>query len=125
MRFALPVFAVLAIVRSLLPIASSFAQGPFDRLKFRSVGPAGMSGRIDDLAVLERNPDVFYIATATGGLWKTENGGITLTSVFDSAATVSIGDVAIPPDDAAPPLPCAVVEPTVRSPKSGASSLRR
>ena len=73
--------------------------GPFDRLKFRNVGPTGPSGRIDDFAVLERDPNVFYIAAATGGLWKTENGGVTLTPVFDSASAISIGDVTIPADD--------------------------
>ena len=40
---------------------------PFDRLKFRSIGPAAPSGRIDDFAVFEKNPAVFYVATATGG----------------------------------------------------------
>ena len=79
---------------------SSFKGGPFDKLRFRNIGPTGPSGRIDDLAVLERDPNVFYIATATGGLWKTTNGGITLAAVFDSAATVSIGAVAIPSNDA-------------------------
>ncbi len=96
---ALRSLVVLAIAVSQAPIVDALAQGPFDKLKFRNIGPAGMSGRIDDLAVLERNPDVFYIATATGGLWKTENGGITVTPVFDSAATASIGAVAIPGDD--------------------------
>ncbi len=73
--------------------------GPFDRLKFRNIGPTGPSGRVDDFAVLERDPNVFYIATATGGLWKSENGGVTLTPVFDSASAISIGDVTIPTDD--------------------------
>ena len=78
---------------------SGFKGGPFDKLQFRNIGPAGMSGRIDDIAVLERDPRIFYVATATGGLWKTVNNGVTLTPVFDSAATSSIGDVAIPADD--------------------------
>ena len=72
---------------------------PFDRLHFRSIGPATMSGRIDDIAVLERDPRTFYIAAATGGLWKTTNNGVSLAPVFDSAAMVSIGAVAIPADD--------------------------
>lgn len=76
-----------------------FKGGPFDQLHFRHIGPTGPSGRIDDFAVLERDPSVFYIATATGGLWKTENGGVTLRPMFDSAAMVSIGAVAIPPND--------------------------
>ncbi|MEO8450709.1 MAG: glycosyl hydrolase [Gemmatimonadota bacterium] len=78
---------------------SSFKGGPFDRLKFRNIGPAGMSGRIDAIAVFERDPRIFYIGTATGGVWKTVNNGITLTPVFDSMAVSSIGDVAIPRDD--------------------------
>ncbi len=73
--------------------------GPFDRLHFRSIGPASMSGRIDDIAVSERDPRIFYIAAATGGLWKTTNNGISLRPVFDSAGTGSIGAVTIPADD--------------------------
>ncbi|MGH7593026.1 MAG: VPS10 domain-containing protein, partial [Gemmatimonadales bacterium] len=73
--------------------------GPFDRLHFRSIGPAVTSGRIDDIAVLERDTRIFYIATATGGLWKTSNNGVTLTPVFDSSSMASIGAVAIPGDD--------------------------
>ena len=81
------------------PADTSWKGGPFDRLTFRNIGPTGPSGRVDDLAVLERDPNVFYIAAATGGLWKTENGGTTLTPVFDSASAVSIGAVTIPTDD--------------------------
>ena len=73
--------------------------GPFDRLHFRSIGPATMSGRIDDIAVSERDPRIFYIAAATGGLWKTTNNGVSLTPVFDSAGMASIGAVTIPADD--------------------------
>jgi photosystem II stability/assembly factor-like uncharacterized protein len=73
---------------------------PFAGLRFREIGPATPSGRIDDFAVLESNPAVFYVATATGGLWKTVNQGTTFTTVFDNEATSSIGDVAIAPTDA-------------------------
>ncbi len=73
---------------------------PFERLQFRNIGPATMGGRIDDFAVLESNPSVFYVATATGGLWKTMNNGTTWESLFNNEDVVSIGDVAIAPDDA-------------------------
>lgn len=73
--------------------------GPFDRLHFRSIGPAAMSGRIDDFAVLERDPRIFYVAAATGGVWKTTNNGVSFTPVFDSAGVASVGDVTIPADD--------------------------
>ena len=49
----------------------------FSGLQFRNIGPAAMGGRIDDFAVLESNPAVFYVAAATGGLWKTTNNGTT------------------------------------------------
>src|SRR5215475_4793062 len=73
---------------------------PFAGLRFREIGPASPAGRIDDFAVLESNPAVFYVATATGGLWKTVNQGTTFETVFDNENTSSIGDVAIAPTDA-------------------------
>ena len=68
---------------------------PFARLQFREIGPASPAGRVDDFAVLEGNPAIFYVATATGGLWKTVNQGTTFTTVVDTEATSSIGDVAM------------------------------
>jgi photosystem II stability/assembly factor-like uncharacterized protein len=74
---------------------------PFAGLSFRNIGPATMGGRVDDLAVLESNPAVFYVATATGGLWKTVNNGTTWEVLFDDQDdVVSLGDVTIAPDDA-------------------------
>ena len=58
-----------------------------------------MSGRIDDLAVVESNPSVFYVGFATGGIWKTVNNGTTFTPIFDSYSTHSIGDIAVAPSD--------------------------
>ena len=72
----------------------------FNGLSFRAIGPAAMSGRIDDVAVLETDPSTFYVAAATGGLWKTTNGGTTWEVLFDDQPdVVSIGDIAIPADD--------------------------
>src|SRR5262249_14282834 len=76
------------------------APSPFSGLRFREIGPASPSGRIDDFAVLESNPAVFYVATATGGLWKTVNQGTTFTNVFDNVVSSSIGDVTIAPNAA-------------------------
>jgi len=73
--------------------------GPFDRLRFRMIGPAAPSGRIDDFAVFEKNPAIFYVASATGGVWKTVNNGTTFTPVFDHQNVSSIGDVTIAPND--------------------------
>ncbi|MBZ5627039.1 MAG: hypothetical protein LAQ69_51455, partial [Acidobacteriia bacterium] len=62
-------------------------------LKFREIGPANMGGRIDDFAVVESNTNIVYAATASGGVWKTVNGGISWKPVFDDQAVSSIGDV--------------------------------
>jgi photosystem II stability/assembly factor-like uncharacterized protein len=73
----------------------------FAGLQFRNIGPATMGGRVDDLAVLESNPALFYVGTASGGLWKTTNSGTTWEVLFDDLEdAVSIGDIAIAPDDA-------------------------
>jgi photosystem II stability/assembly factor-like uncharacterized protein len=73
--------------------------GPFDRLRFRVIGPAAPSGRIDDFAVFEKNPAIFYVGSATGGVWKTVNQGTTFTPVFEGQSVSSIGDVTIAPGD--------------------------
>jgi photosystem II stability/assembly factor-like uncharacterized protein len=66
---------------------------------WRSIGPANMGGRIDDLAVVESNPSIFYVAFATGGVWKTVNNGTTFIPVFDDQPVTSIGDIAVAPSD--------------------------
>ena len=64
-------------------------------LRMRTIGPATMSGRVVDFAVLESDPTTFYAATATGGLWKTTSNGVTFTPVFEHERVHSIGAVAI------------------------------
>ena len=66
---------------------------------WRSIGPANMGGRIDDIAVVESSPSTFYVGFATGGLWKTTNNGTTFTPLFDEQPVTSIGDIAIAPSD--------------------------
>ena len=65
--------------------------------RFRNIGPAGMGGRIDDIAVSESNPNVIYIGYAVGGVWKSDNNATTFTPVFDTYEVASIGDIAIHP----------------------------
>jgi photosystem II stability/assembly factor-like uncharacterized protein len=72
---------------------------PFKALEFRSIGPALMGGRIDDVAVVESDPAIYYVATASGGIWKTTNHGTTFAPVFDRYETSSIGDVTVSPSN--------------------------
>ena len=82
-----------------LTITSAAAQTTLEtavsHLQYREIGPALMGGRIADLAVVESKPQVFYIATGTGGVWKTENHGTSWIPLFDDQPTSSIGDVTL------------------------------
>jgi len=64
-------------------------------LKARSIGPAGMSGRVTAIDVVQKNPSIIYVGTASGGLWKTTSGGIDWKPIFDTMKVASIGAIAI------------------------------
>jgi photosystem II stability/assembly factor-like uncharacterized protein len=69
----------------------------FERLEWRSIGPANMGGRIADIEGVAGNPNVIYVATASGGLFKTTNGGVRWTPLFERQGSISIGDIALEP----------------------------
>src|ERR1044071_1625083 len=77
------------------PPTSALSTRPFEHLHFRPIGPAGMSGRIADLAVYEANPSIFYVGSAHGGVWKTTNAGATFEPQFQDQGLISIGDVTV------------------------------
>ena len=64
-------------------------------MKTRAIGPAGMSGRVTAIDVVNNNPEIIYIGTASGGLWKSESGGVDWKPIFDQQAVASIGAIAI------------------------------
>src|SRR5262249_19680029 len=66
-----------------------------DSLSARPLGPARMGGRLVDIAVVESRPKQMYVATASGGLWRTINNGTTWTPVFDHQNSISLGAVAV------------------------------
>ncbi|MEM9759362.1 MAG: glycosyl hydrolase [Pseudomonadota bacterium] len=68
-------------------------------LALRSVGPALTSGRIADLAVDPSDPATYYVATASGGVWKTVNGGTTFDPIFDKQGSYSTGVVELDPSN--------------------------
>ncbi len=71
----------------------------FSGLKFRSLGPAFMSGRVADIAIDPRNEKTWYVAAGSGGVWKTVNAGITWTPIFDDQNSYSIGCVTVDPSN--------------------------
>jgi photosystem II stability/assembly factor-like uncharacterized protein len=68
-------------------------------LQWRPLGPARFGGRVTDITGIEDRPGLLYAATASGGLWKTEDLGTTWEPIFDSAGCASIGDVAVAPSN--------------------------
>ena len=68
-------------------------------LKFRSIGPALMSGRIADIAIHPDNENIWYVAVGSGGVWKTENAGTTWNSIFDGQVSYSIGCITLDPQN--------------------------
>ena len=67
----------------------------FKKLKWRSIGPDIISGRCTDIAVPKGSQHTIYAGAATGGLWKTENSGISWEPIMDDVPSISIGDIAI------------------------------
>lgn len=68
---------------------------PLKNIKPRNIGPSGMSGRVTAIDVVLQDPDHIYVGTASGGVWKSESGGITWTPLFDEQPILSIGAIAI------------------------------
>lgn len=85
------------------PVVSGPAKGPFEaafeRLEWRSIGPANMGGRVADVEGIPGNPNVVYVASASGGLWKTVNAGVTWKPIFERQGTFSLGDIALAPSN--------------------------
>jgi len=117
-RFASRVARLVLLVSVILPVAVVAQQRPPQRaapgaapadtarsplasavsgLRLRSIGPALLSGRVSDVAVHPTNRKIWYVATASGGLWKTTNAGTTFSPIFDDQSSYSIGVVVIDP----------------------------
>ncbi|WP_462249479.1 WD40/YVTN/BNR-like repeat-containing protein [Ekhidna sp.] len=84
----------------LLSISSTvFAQKldmeDFKNMAPRNIGPAGMSGRVTAIDVVTEDPDIIYVGSASGGVWKSTSGGIDWQPIFNDQTTASIGAVAI------------------------------
>lgn len=75
--------------------AQNIKESALKAVHYRSIGPTRQGGRYVDFAVVDRKPTTFYAALATGGLWLTEDNGITFEVLFEDAGAISIGDIAV------------------------------
>lgn len=78
-----------------LPLFAQFSPDDFKAMKFRNIGPAGMSGRITAIDVDLSKPDRIFAGSASGGVWLSENGGISWKPVFDEQSSLAIGAIRI------------------------------
>ncbi len=98
-RLAALLLLLLASAGSGLAQTREQVESILNRIEWRNIGPAIMGGRIDDVAVVESDPRIFWMATASAGLWKTENHGTTWIPQFQNEEVSSIGSVAVAPSD--------------------------
>ena len=100
--FALPLGSALAqATPPAAPVPSiNLPSNPaLSGFRWRSIGPVGQGGRVDDFAVDEKNPSTYYIGFAVGGVVKTTNNGTTFAPIFDTYGAASIADLALAPSD--------------------------
>jgi photosystem II stability/assembly factor-like uncharacterized protein/ribonuclease HI len=86
---------LLALVLLGIPAFAQIDPDLLAGISARSIGPAAMSGRVADVAVVESNPDIVYVGSASGGVWKSTNGGLSWNPIFDDQPVASIGAVAV------------------------------
>lgn len=94
-RTLLVLFALLSILAPARGQEAPAVAQALTVLKPRSIGPANMSGRIVEVAVYDKEPRFMYVASASGGLWKTTNHGTTFKPVFERETTIALGAVAV------------------------------
>ena len=97
----LPLVLLLALAAGRPPaLAQPATEAPTNALAWRHIGPAAHGGRIDDIEAVAGRPATIFVGTASGGIFKTTNNGVTWRPVFDAFGTnLSIGDIAIAPSD--------------------------
>ncbi len=86
---------LLILFSSLFTLHTSAQENLVSNVKFRSIGPSVMSGRVVDVDVCPDDPTHFYVAYASGGLWVTYNNGQSFTPIFDHEEVMTIGDIAV------------------------------
>ncbi len=94
--FAVLVFSLTAIAQD-EDSSPGFNESTFAGLEMRGIGPAMMSGRVADIVIKPDDPSTWYVGVGSGGIWKTENGGTTWTTIFDDQDSYSIGCITLDP----------------------------
>jgi len=95
-RSIAPVFLISLLIFISSPLrAQKLDMEMFKSMKPRNIGPAGMSGRVTAIDAVHSNPNIIYVGTASGGLWKSDGGGVAWEPIFENEKAASIGAIAI------------------------------
>jgi photosystem II stability/assembly factor-like uncharacterized protein len=97
--FLVAAFAMAAAALPLGQPQDRITEQTLKGIELRSIGPGLATGRVQDVEIDPRNPNVWYVASAFGGLWKTENRGITFTPIFDDGGSFTLCCVVVDPRD--------------------------
>ncbi len=88
-------FIALILLVGSFATAQTIENSLLHGMKFRSIGPAKMSGRVTSIDVVLSDNSIIYVGTSAGSLWKSVNGGITYEPTFENQKTASVGEIAI------------------------------
>ena len=91
------VLSITALALAAAGYAQTISPDVLEEMKFRSIGPAGMSGRVTSIDVNPLNDNHIFVGTASGGVWVSENAGQSWTSIWDDQPTAGIGAVKVDP----------------------------
>jgi photosystem II stability/assembly factor-like uncharacterized protein len=94
-RLAVAGAVALSIASLAAPLRAQIDVDLLAGMKARSIGPAGMSGRIADIEAVESNPNIVYAGVSAGGVWKSMNGGLTWEPIFDDQPVHAIGAIEV------------------------------
>ncbi len=90
---------IVAALAGFITAQSEAAQlnAALSNLNWRNIGPANMGGRVSDVEGVPGDPNTVYVATGSGGIFKTTDGGTNWDPIFDRQNTMSVGDIALEP----------------------------
>jgi photosystem II stability/assembly factor-like uncharacterized protein len=100
MKIIKSAFYIIVLISLSISASAQTDLSVFEAMKPRSIGPAGMSGRVTSIDVVRHNKNIIYAGTASGGLWKSVSGGTSWEALFDKEEVASIGVVTIDPSNA-------------------------
>ena len=98
-KFRVSLSFISMVIAATIAGAQGLDMKKLNDFKPRNIGPSGMSGRVTAIDVVLRNPDIIYAGTASGGIWKSESGGVKWEPIFDEMDVQSIGSISIQQDN--------------------------